>query len=159
MAISEKQRRANRDNGKKGGVKTEEGKLRSRLNSVKHGMLLTSQMLLPGEDVKKLTKFQRKVILELVPSGELELFLVDRLIICAWRLRRVTSVEKDIILGLYEKRDVKSPELLAYDKRIAELRFIHGPSVEKILRYEAAIERQMYKAFDKFIELREKRVK
>ncbi|MFC2044048.1 hypothetical protein ACFLT8_02460 [Chloroflexota bacterium] len=159
MAISEKQHRANRENAKKGGVKTEEGKLRSRLNSVKHGMLLNSQMLLQGEDVKRLTEFQRKVIFELIPYGELELLLVDCFITCAWRLRRVISVEKDSILGLYKKRDVKSPELLAYDKRIAEILFMNGSSVEKILRYEAAIERQMYKALDKFIELREKRTK
>ncbi|MFC1934326.1 hypothetical protein ACFLXX_04215 [Chloroflexota bacterium] len=159
MTISEKQIKANRENGKKGGVKTEEGKLRSRLNSVKHGMLLTSQMLLQGEDVKRLAKFQRKVISELVPYGELELLLVDRFITCAWRLRRVISVEKDSILGLYKKRDVKSPELLAYDKRIAELLFLNGHSVEKILRYETAREREMYKAIDKLIELQGKRIK
>ncbi|MFC1957264.1 hypothetical protein ACFLX0_00390 [Chloroflexota bacterium] len=51
MAISEKQHRANRENAKKGGVKTKEGKSKSRLNAVKHGMILTSQMLLKGEDI------------------------------------------------------------------------------------------------------------
>ncbi|MFC1957265.1 hypothetical protein ACFLX0_00395 [Chloroflexota bacterium] len=96
---------------------------------------------------------------ELVPHGELELLLVDRFITCAWRLRRVISIETNDIQNLYLKRVVESPDSLPYYKQQAESAFMSGPSVEKILRYETAIERQMYKALDKFIELREKRTK
>lgn len=159
MAISEKQLKANRENAKKGGVKTKEGKLRSRLNAVKHGMLLTSQILLPGDDDKEMAEFRGSVIFELEPWGELELLLLDRFITCAWRLRRVIGIETNIIWDLYRKRTVEAPDFLAYDRKQAEIAFMNGPYVEKISRYEAAIERQMYKALDKFIELREKRTK
>ena len=159
MGISQKQHQANRKNAKKGGVKTEEGKLKSRLNSVKHGMLLTSQMVLGGENVKELAEFRGSVIFELVPHGELELLLVDRFITCAWRLRRIIGIESNNIQNLYRKRAIEAPNLLAYDKIQAESAFMNGPSVEKILRYETTMERQMYKALDKFIELREKRTK
>lgn len=159
MVISEKQHRANKENAKKGGVKTEEGKLKSRLNAVKHGMMLTSQMLLKGEDVKELAEFRGSVIFELVPHGELELLLVDRFISSAWRLRRVISIETNDIRNLYSKRVAEYPDSLSYYKQQAESAFMSGPSVDKILRYEAAMERQMYKALDKFIELREKRTK
>ena len=159
MRISEKQHEANKKNAKKGGVKTEEGKIKSRLNSIRHGMLLTSQMVLEGENVKEFADFRGSVIFELVPYGELELLLVDRFITCVWRLRRIISIEANNIQNLYTKRAIENPNLLAYDKIQAESAFMSGPSVEKILRYETTIERQMYKALDKFIELREKRTK
>ena len=60
MTISEKQLKANRENAKKGGVNTKKGKIKSRLNAVKHGMLLTSQVVLPGEDVRSLADFRRQ---------------------------------------------------------------------------------------------------
>ncbi|MFC1953251.1 hypothetical protein ACFLWR_03880 [Chloroflexota bacterium] len=159
MAISEKQLKANKENAKRGGVKTKEGKSKSRLNAVKHGLLLTSQILLPGEDDKEMAQFRDSVILELKLYGELELFLLDRLIICAWRLRRAIGIETNLILGLYKNRAAEDPNVLAYDKLRAEIVFIHGHSVEKISRYEAAIERQLYKALNELNELLEKRNK
>ncbi|MFC1906242.1 hypothetical protein ACFLV9_00130 [Chloroflexota bacterium] len=159
MAISEKQHRANKENAKKGGVKTKKGKIKSRLNAIKHGMLLTSQILLEGEDVKTLATFRGAVMFELVPRGELELILVDRFVTSFWRLRRIMGIETNSIWDLYNKRPVENPNLLHFDKERAEIAFMNGPLVEKILRYETTIERQMYKALDKFIELREKRTK
>ena len=37
--------------------------------------------------------------------------------------------------------------------------FINGPSIDTLMRYEAAIERQWYKALDKLIEVRKIRDK
>ena len=154
MSISEKQLKANRENAKKGGVKTKDGKFKSRLNAVKHGMLLSSQMIIPGEDVEELASFQEAVRFELLPYGELELILVDRFISSAWRLRRAISMERTHILNHYPKIINKNPKLLLMDKLQAESAFINGSYVDIILRYETTIERQMFRALDKLIELR-----
>ncbi len=154
MVISEKQHRANRENAKKGGVKTKEGKLKSRLNAVKHGLLFSSQIILPGEDKEELALLQEEVRFELAPYGQLELLLVDRFISSIWRLRRVLSVERMHILDLYPEVISEDPIKRSAQKVFAESVFIDGPSVDVILRYETTIERQMYKTLDKLIELR-----
>lgn len=53
---SQKQIDANRENGKLGGVKTDEGKTVSRYNAIKHG-LLSEEVLLDGEDEKSWLKW------------------------------------------------------------------------------------------------------
>ena len=47
---SERQREANRRNGRKGGPKTADGKHRSRLNSLKHGLTSSTLVVLTEED-------------------------------------------------------------------------------------------------------------
>jgi hypothetical protein len=158
MAISGKQLKANRENAKKGGVKTQKGKLKSRMNTVKHGLLLSSQIVLPGEDKEEFAAFQEAVMFELLPYGELELLLVDRFISNAWRLRRVLNIERTHILSHYPKVPSGNPKMQHFAK-FGAAAYITRPSVDTILRYETTIERQMYKAVDKFIELREKRDK
>jgi hypothetical protein len=46
---SERQREANRRNGRKGGPKTEAGKQSSGLNTLKHGLTSTTLVVLPEE--------------------------------------------------------------------------------------------------------------
>jgi hypothetical protein len=45
VCISERKLEANRRNGAKGGVKTEEGKRRSRRNALKHGLRATTLLI------------------------------------------------------------------------------------------------------------------
>lgn len=159
MAISEKQLKANRENAKKGGVNTKEGKLKSRLNAVKHGLLFSQQIILPGEDKEELASLQTEVRFELAPYGQLELLLVDRFISSIWRLRRVLNIERMHILDQYPEVISEDPIKRNAQKVFAESAFINGPSVDIILRYETTIERQMYKTLDKLIELRKIRDK
>ena len=98
MSISKKQLEANRENAKKGGVKTEKGKLKSKLNAIKHGMLLTKEILLPGEDVSEFVEFRNNIMDELLPNGQLELTIIDRLISSFWRLRRALRMETSLIM-------------------------------------------------------------
>lgn len=93
---SQKQIEANRENGKKGGVKTEEGKAVSKYNAIKHG-LLSKEVLLEGEDEKVLVEMGKKLQKELEPQTELELVLVDRITANVWRLRRVMKIEREMI--------------------------------------------------------------
>ena len=160
MSVSKKQLEANRENAKKGGVKTEEGKRKSRFNAVKHGMLLTKEILLPSEDPEEFAEFKIDIMSELLPNGQLELTIVDRLISSFWRLRRALIMERSFIIeNLKDGLLSKDHWHKVFEVNEAEKTYISGPSVEILMRYEAAIEKQWYKALDKLIEVRKIRDK
>ena len=143
--ISEKQLEANRENAKLGGVKTEEGKAVSKYNALKHG-ILSKEVLLKGEDEKTLIEIGKKLRTELEPQTELELVLVDRITANVWRLKRVMQIEREMIdddrsttdyLGNAKEKTLG--EALSYD-------FSNNDTYGKLIRYEASIERGIYKA-------------
>ena len=93
---SEDKIEANRRNALKStGPKTPEGKAAVRLNAVRHG-LLSTEVLLPGEDGEALRGLGERLGAELQPVGELENLLVDRVVAAVWRLRRLGRVEAGI---------------------------------------------------------------
>ncbi len=97
MNISEKQLKANQENCKLGGVKTDEGKAIVRYNAVKHG-LLSRELYIDENDKVDFEEFKNGIIDEFTPNSSLENFLVDRIVACAWRLRMVIKIEKNVIL-------------------------------------------------------------
>lgn len=146
--ISEKQLEANRSNANLGGVKTAEGKAISRLNAVKHG-LLSEVILLPEEDSERLSKLSIQLQMELKPVGELETALVDRITSNLWRLRRALKVEKEMMYEdchpMFSIPSVDGEggknlgEAIGYD-------FANYDTYGKFIRYEASIERGLYRA-------------
>ncbi|MDD3284361.1 MAG: hypothetical protein PHZ07_02090 [Patescibacteria group bacterium] len=144
--ISQKQLDANRENAKLGGVKTEEGKAISKYNALKHG-LLSKEILLDGEDEGALIDIGKKLRAELEPKTELELVLVDRITANVWRLKRVMQIEKEMmdndmsnsISFSMGKADKTLGGALSYD-------FANRDTYGKLIRYEASIERGIYKA-------------
>jgi hypothetical protein len=93
---SDKQIRANRQNALKStGPKSPGGKAAARRNALTHG-LLSTEMLLPGEDEAALVELCGRLIEEPRPVGELEGLLVERIIGAVWRLRRLGRVEAGI---------------------------------------------------------------
>jgi hypothetical protein len=122
---------ANRRNATKStGPRTLEGKAAVALNSQQHG-LRSRGVLLKGESERELTDFAQGLRAQLAPDTELELFLVNRLVATAWRLRRVLSVESALFNG------ESSP--------IGMLR--NGLNKMQVLsRYEVALERSLFKA-------------
>ncbi|MFC1972100.1 hypothetical protein ACFLVE_01675 [Chloroflexota bacterium] len=129
--VSEKQLIANRINARLGGVKTESGKANIRLNAVTHG-ILTKEALLPNENASELKKLQENLMAEKEPFGEVETLLVDRIVSCIWRLRRVIHVETGHLEGNWSKIAATS------DSEVARWQSMN--------RYETALERQLYKA-------------
>jgi hypothetical protein len=124
--VSEKQLLANRENAKRGGVKTEAGKAISSRNAVTHG-LLSQHILLDGEEAEILDALRDNLMAEYAPWGVMEVFWVDRIVCCIWKLGRVAEVETGMARDLLE-----FPHYV--ERR------------EKMLRYETAIERQLFKA-------------
>lgn len=140
---TEQQIDANRENGKLGGVKTEEGKAISRYNAIKHG-LLSKEVLLDGEDEKALIDMGKNLRSELEPETELELVLVDRITANVWRLRRVMQMEREIMAKSQHNDMGGKPYPLGHT--LTHYDIAHNDIYGKIIRYEASIERGIYKA-------------
>ena len=147
--ISQKQLAANRENAKLGGVKTEEGKSVSKYNALKHG-ILTKEVLLEGEDEKSLVELGKRMRSEIKPVGEMEIILPDRIVANVWRLRRFLEVERKV-MELKREKELSSSFNITYSskekiERQGAREMIVNEDTEILLRYEAAIERGIYKA-------------
>ena len=151
--ISKKQLVANRQNAKKGGVKTAEGKTLTQLNGLKHG-LLSEEILLTGENGEALAGLDERLVAELQPRGELEGILVDRIVSSVWRLKRTLKVEAaNMVYEHQERLQGSYPFNEALRRLMAQRDMLSGNHTEKILRYETTIERQIYKALHELIRL------
>jgi hypothetical protein len=93
-----KQIEANRRNARKStGPITEEGKLQSRCNAVRHG--LTAETVIGAlEDAEDYQAFEAAIIADYDAQSAVERELVLRLASLLWRLRRATTIET----GLFE---------------------------------------------------------
>ena len=138
--ISPKQHQANKQNAKKGGVKTEEGKQVSRLNAIKHG-LLSKEVLLESESEEELVAFGKRVRSTLVPEGEIEHILVDRVVANGWRLKRMMQVEREMLEG-----DIRNTFLNPTVGGAVSFDLANSDTYSKFARYESGIERGFYKA-------------
>ena len=74
------------------------------LNGLRHG-LLGEVILIPGESAEELKRGADRLREALAPVGEMEDLLVDRMIGCAWRLRRAQRIDAGLLTQeLYELR-------------------------------------------------------
>ena len=87
---------ANRRNALRStGPKTEEGKRRSRLNAVRHG--LTAETVVRHlEDAEDYKAFEATIIADYCAETAVARELVLRLASLLWRLRRATAIETDL---------------------------------------------------------------
>ena len=95
---TERQTQANRENAKRStGPTTAAGKANVRYNAMKHG-LLAEAALLPDEDEATFREFSERIRINLSPVGEIESILVEQIINCFWRLRRLSHVEAGLFV-------------------------------------------------------------
>ena len=94
---SQRQLEANQANAKRStGPRTLDGRARSRMNAVKHG--LTAKYIVIGdEDPDEFEALRVDLESDFQPSTRLEYELVDRLAGLLWRLRRVPGVEAALV--------------------------------------------------------------
>ena len=95
--MSPKQIQANRRNARQStGPKTPRGKARTRLNALQHG-LLAREAVLQGfwikESPRELEALHRQFWRQCAPVGALEEMLVEQIVTCYWRKRRVLRAE------------------------------------------------------------------
>jgi hypothetical protein len=151
---TEKQAAANRENAKLStGPKTEKGRERSKMNALKHG-LTAKAVVISAERAEDYEVFRDAMFEDCAPVGALECLLVERLVICAWRLRRAVRKEADLDREQNggDQSD-KSYRSIAAEAHRARLVYEGvSPTSElaemqvDLMRYETAIERGLYRA-------------
>src|SRR2546423_15702896 len=105
-----KQIEANRRNARRStGPTSEQGKLRSRRNAVRHG--LTAETVIGAlEDAEDYKAFEAAVIADYDAQSAVERELVLRLASLLWRIRRATTIET----GLFE---IQARQLLEFRRK------------------------------------------
>ena len=121
------QRNAKRSTGPKDTTRT-------KYNARKHGLLSKAAIIQNGarkEDQHELDSLREALWQDLRPEGAMEEILVDEVVSCIWRKRRALRWEA--------LASARSP--------------LSGKVLEKILRYETTIDRQMSRALKQLGEL------
>jgi hypothetical protein len=137
---SEKQIEANRRNALKStGPKSDEGKAKSSMNALRHG-LTAAQAVLPHEDEDDYEKLREGMLESYAPSDAAELAIVEELVNAYWRLMRLHRVENrywEQVGGSYNRADEGIAEALLQTP---------DRQMRNFFRYYAQVERSYYKA-------------
>ena len=131
MTVSEKQLKANRQNARKGGVKTAEGIAIAKYNALKHGLLAKEIVVDVGEGAESREEFDGLLLdlqAQLRPVGSLEEMLVEKIAVAYWRLRRAYRYEVGLIRDeldhvtddFYGRTDWEGKQLKKTDEQINE---------------------------------------
>ncbi len=127
------------------GPRTPEGKAISSRNALKHGLAAKSVVIF-DEDAVEYESFRMGFIERLMPADPVEEFLVDRITACAWRLRRVVRIEREVFEdyeSLRNRGHVLQPQSVAHAVMVDAGGL---GAFAQIARHEAAIERSMLRA-------------
>jgi len=123
------------------GPTTAVGKARVSLNALTHGMSSTRRVV-PGEKLGEWETYRAAIIEALAPAGPVETALAERVAAGFWRLRRVTAYEEAAIA---ERQDLET----------ASARWLPHPlDIDKIIRFEAHLTRQLYQALHELESMR-----
>src|SRR6266849_8683027 len=126
------------------GPKTAAGKARVSINALTHGISST-RMVVSGESSTEWATHRRTFVEALAPAGPVETALAERVASAVWRLRRVTAYEEAAIAER-QHLETASAHLLP-----------HPFDIDKIIRYEAHLTRQLYQALHELESMRAER--
>ncbi len=154
---SDDQVKANRRNGKKGGVKTRAGKMISRMNAYKHGGL--SNTVLDGE-LPTYQDIHDALVSEFSPAGLVDKVLIERIALCVLQMRRISVAVNEFMLQI-EQPEVSKPIFDFEEKTIIDPGYepaITTDQIERILdlynRYEVSLENRFLKLVRELNEMR-----
>ena len=149
---SQKQIDANRANAQLStGPKTPEGKAASRLNALKHG-LTAQDAVLACEDPDLFNQSRESFQEQFQPVGPVETFLVDQIVMAAWRLTRIRGLETSLfelrLLDQADSIDEAYRGLTPYDRLAYVFHSDCGcpDAFTTLARYETRVERAFYRA-------------
>jgi hypothetical protein len=117
---------------KRPGPKTPQGKARSSRSALRFGIYATEPVISGLERLDEWRVHRDGVIASLAPVDSLETKLAERVALVLWRLRRVIAYEQ--------------AEYARANAGHAEFRLPEGNELDKIMRYEAHLSRQLYQA-------------
>jgi hypothetical protein len=141
MDLSDAQLAANRANAELStGPRTEEGKQRSSLNAMKHG-LTGRTVVLPKENQEEYRAFAKRITDSLEPGTPVEEELAQVIADQYWRLRRVKAIEDELVergeatlqhlstLGIYVQRIERG--LKEAERRLREMQTLRKKEEEE----------------------------
>jgi hypothetical protein len=163
-----KQAAANRQNALLStGPTTAAGKAAASTNALKHGLLSTVPVL-PDEDEQAYGDLLARLYDELGPVGAIEAAMVDNIAFLLWRLERARRIDREVFIACYYDHQLRTNEAndaavfsVSKDdednkqlrsKRDGELSIAakalttFGDRITNLGRYEAALERRLFKA-------------
>jgi len=163
---SEKQIQAARANGARSkGPATEQGKLNSSRNSVRHG-LLARTVVLEEESAERFLELLAALTEEYQPASTTQVMLVETMAVARWRQLRVWGVQKaamDRDIALQDPAVGPASVRAIFAFRGASARSSQPPGqphgnddtcpAELLLRYEIAFDRQFTRALNHLIAL------
>ena len=130
---------ANRRNARKStGPKTERGKERARLNSLRHG-LTAKQLIAEDEDFEHFARFNAELRETLAPGDAVEEQLVECIVVSTWRLRRLWRAE----VGAIRLTQARTHN---YWDKFAIASAGAPDALTRLSRYEVATERLIQRA-------------
>jgi hypothetical protein len=126
------------------GPKTEEGKQRSSLNALRHG--LTGQIVvMPGEDMAAYHLHLHSFTTEYAPAGHTEATLVQLLAETTWRLHRIAALETNLLtLGITQPTNytADAPEQIQDALAIAAAVEKHSRALSNLSLHSQRLSRQ-----------------
>ena len=145
---SAKQLQANRNNARLStGPKTEQGRSRSRMNALRHG--LTGQVTtMTDEDRAAHDQFSQALIKSLAPEGAMETQLAQRIATDSWRLNRASAIEDNLFaLGLHQNAGNLCPDHQQIDAALTTARVFTEEShqLQILTLYEQRLNRALQK--------------
>jgi hypothetical protein len=133
---------ANRRNAERStGPKTERGKAMSAQNALRHG-LGARKVISFDEKEPDFIAFHAEQREAFQPADAIEEHLVERIAMCAWRLRRLYRVEAE----MFDTWQNVTPRRLE-DLEIGAVFEYRPESMARISRYEIAIDRALHRAY------------
>ena len=131
------------------GPRTEAGKQRASLNSIKHG-LTAATVVLPSEDPAEYEAHRRRFLDEYQPATATETQLVQELVDTAWRLNRIPLLEADLL----SRAENPPNEQARIDFDIVDAHRL----ISSINLQGTRLSRQFQKALDKLREIQAERL-
>jgi len=160
---SDLQIHASRTNGSKSrGPVTEEGKLASSRNALKHGAL-SSCIVLPGENEESFQSLAADLFEEHCPIGSTEEDLVEMMAAARWRRTRVWAMEASCLAKQmkHEFQVAGDPDPNPADTASAAFGSLANETrtLDLINRYESRYDRQYFRAHRRLLELQDRRMR
>lgn len=111
------------------------------MNAIKHG-LSAQRVLLPDESPEDFDRFALALAEDVQPTGAVEQVLLERLTVAAWRLRRASRIEAEVLADERRESDGSTTSLgLGFVRAVS-----HGETLNVLARHERALERGLFAA-------------
>ena len=136
-----------------GGPRTAAGKALAARNAISYGIFAATPVIPGVESEDDWLRHRDGIIGDLAPEGELEHALAACVAALLWRLPRVLRFERDAILGnltyarkvaaIYARRSPPDPQDDDSDHRGGQHLLPGGHELDRVVRYEAHLGRQL----------------